>query len=44
MKDVGCEFRGGGEIGGMCGIDKVVEELFISLGEGNGGGIDIKMV
>jgi len=44
MEDVGCEFRGGGETGVMCGTEKVVEELFVSLGEGNGGGIDVKMV
>jgi len=42
MEDVGCEFRG--EIEGMCGTEKVVEELFVSLGESIGGGIDVKMV
>jgi len=41
MEDVGCEFMGGGETGVICGIKKVVKELFVSLGEGNGGGIDV---
>jgi len=44
MEDVGCEVRGGGETGVMCGTDKVVAELVVSLGKGNGGGIDVKMV
>ena len=42
IEDVGCEFRG--EIGGMSGTEKVVEELFVSLGESIGGGIDVNMV
>jgi len=37
MEDVVCEVRGGGETGVMCGIEKVVVELVVSLGEGNGG-------
>jgi len=44
MEDVVCEVRGGGETGVMCGTKKVVAKLFVSLEEGNGEGINVKMV